>query len=554
MDAFEIRVHGIGDHDYYSALGRPEIEPRFGRSEVAKAPKPVGHPLKLVNWSRTSRGLSKGLLWYFAFPFTLVNTVGEMGRGERRLRFAVSTVGILLTISAAAWLIVFAETILKVVPLPGDDRLISQLISVLIPLGLAVTIIRRRPTEKIRSRWLNVVALAGFGVFVGIFQPAQFQYTGWLSRAGRFDAMTAVVLTTTVVTMLIAAVLITSRKGRAYMAAAALLLDIAMVAMHSVSSMLRMSLDWIATWLSPLPAGDAPTLQAEERSLMAYFDRAEIVSSRLDFVAVFSLVALIAFLIAAVSKLGLRFPRDKRERAEHLHNRVEKAPELLAGVLIVATILMAAGAALLVLSAEPLLTGGSRHWVIIFVNTLTAAMALLIILRHRLPAMRMVMGKSADIAGFWPVHGHPLAGGSYRQDALDAITRAVGTGHHVVLVGHSQGSIVCAWWTKLYPQGTIDLVTCGSPLKSLYATYFPGHFSNEFFTTVKTKSPQWTNFWRQTDPIATAVSSARNTELDDRPEVLGHSDYWTDPTQIKWVKERIAATLETNPASGGCMI
>lgn len=191
MGPIEIRVHGIGDHDDYSALGRPVVESLTARADVAWPPTLPSHPLKLVNWSRSSRGLSQGLLWYLAFPFTLANAAGNMGPADgvwvkRLLRAAVTAVGVLLSVAAAAWLIVFAETVLKVVPTPADPRAHARLISFGIPFALAATMVIRAKWRRQDVRrfvlWLNVVALVAFGTWVAATLPAQGPYTGWPSR------------------------------------------------------------------------------------------------------------------------------------------------------------------------------------------------------------------------------------------------------------------------------------------------------------------------------------------------------------------------------------
>jgi hypothetical protein len=68
----EVRVHGIGDHSTFSALGRPKykelVDSRVWSGQVPQLP---AHPLRLVNWSRANRKITRHLGWYLAFPFTL---------------------------------------------------------------------------------------------------------------------------------------------------------------------------------------------------------------------------------------------------------------------------------------------------------------------------------------------------------------------------------------------------------------------------------------------------------------------------------------------------
>lgn len=53
-----------------------------------------------------------------------------------------------------------------------------------------------------------------------------------------------------------------------------------------------------------------------------------------------------------------------------------------------------------------------------------------------------------DILGFWPVRLHPLAGRSYREQVAREFADLVdqNAANVVVLVGHSQGSVLVAGW------------------------------------------------------------------------------------------------------------
>ena len=95
--------------------------------------------------------------------------------------------------------------------------------------------------------------------------------------------------------------------------------------------------------------------------------------------------------------------------------------------------------------------------------------------------------------------------------------------------------VVCAWYmfSLRGPQPRITLFTCGSPLWSLYAAFFPTYFGRDFFQRVAANSArqEWFNYWRLTDPIATALPYAHDddvTELRSEP-LRGHSEYWRGP-------------------------
>ena len=92
-----------------------------------------------------------------------------------------------------------------------------------------------------------------------------------------------------------------------------------------------------------------------------------------------------------------------------------------------------------------------------------------------------VLGKLADVVGFWPAEHHVFAGISYRRrvvEELDTWMQTL-TRDGSVLVAHSQGSVIAAWALAQdrIPQRKVHLVTCGSPLDTLYATFFPAAFT-----------------------------------------------------------------------------
>ena len=114
----EMRVHGIGDHDIYSALGAPTYSGSDkSRVRIGKPQALPEHPLLLVNWSRASRSINRNVAWYLAFPFTLMNVAGYMGplriRDAYFLRLGIAFSGICITASMAIWGCVIVETILE---------------------------------------------------------------------------------------------------------------------------------------------------------------------------------------------------------------------------------------------------------------------------------------------------------------------------------------------------------------------------------------------------------------------------------------------------------
>ena len=163
----------------------------------------------------------------------------------------------------------------------------------------------------------------------------------------------------------------------------------------------------------------------------------------------------------------------------------------------------------------------------------------------------------ADIAGFWPREWHPLAGASYRHRVMKALTSTcalVPDERQLILVGHSQGSVIAYWYAARVDRSPkrLDLVTCGSPLQTLYAMAFPRWFAPARRAEVAARVRSWSNVWRATDPIASELAPAapdagspgiRNRQIADpadnrkKPKVgvRGHGDYWTDASHVQVV-------------------
>jgi hypothetical protein len=183
--------------------------------------------------------------------------------------------------------------------------------------------------------------------------------------------------------------------------------------------------------------------------------------------------------------------------------------------------------------------------------------------------LRRTFGSIADIAGFWAPDLHPLAGTSYRRALLAGIRQAINDllmdfpNLPIALVGHSQGSVVCAWfvrgghWTEQPTEGRTDrralkdnlhqtgntarsdriaLYTCGSPLSTLYQTFFPRYFDRAFFNKTVDMTYNgscWRNYWRKTDPIGSELPIKRpraNIDVTERSckETVGHREYWRE--------------------------
>lgn len=160
-----------------------------------------------------------------------------------------------------------------------------------------------------------------------------------------------------------------------------------------------------------------------------------------------------------------------------------------------------------------------------------------------------------DIVMFWPkaVHpwGVPWAGRRAVSDVSDRLAILTET-HEVVLWAHSQGTVIAvAALGTLTPKqrARIVLITCGSPLRTLYSQHFPGYWNQQTTTELASDLKAWENYFRETDFVGRRVSwkgeGPKDTLLDDpRKEdaanglraPLVHSAYWTDPTILEQIQ------------------
>ncbi|TMR95992.1 hypothetical protein [Nonomuraea basaltis] len=176
--------------------------------------------------------------------------------------------------------------------------------------------------------------------------------------------------------------------------------------------------------------------------------------------------------------------------------------------------------------------------------------------------LRRTIGILWDVSTFWPRAVHPLAPPCYTErvipELIARVGRLAGTDRdRVILSGHSQGSVIAA---ALVPQlnprlrRRVRLLTHGSPLRRLYAAFFPAYFGTPGLTAVRDAVP-WYNLYRLSDPLGGPVfrrvdplgagPGAKRIDADpvDRfcwdplrpgpgqplPEARWHSDYWLDP-------------------------
>lgn len=194
---------------------------------------------------------------------------------------------------------------------------------------------------------------------------------------------------------------------------------------------------------------------------------------------------------------------------------------------------------------------------------------------YRSPGLRRTVGILWDVGTFWPRAVHPLAPPCYTERVIpDLVDRvrwlAPGDDDVVILSAHSQGTIIAAALVlQLEPEQRqrVRLLTYGSPLRRVFARYFPAYFEPVVLRRVGQVLPalrltdhpdgtaatganwSWRNLYRPSDPIggpvfyAYAISVRDNGDVDwqlmdpaidpavgDRawPRTFGHSNYFRD--------------------------
>ncbi|MGW4795568.1 hypothetical protein ACWEPC_24440, partial [Nonomuraea sp. NPDC004297] len=201
--------------------------------------------------------------------------------------------------------------------------------------------------------------------------------------------------------------------------------------------------------------------------------------------------------------------------------------------------------------AGPLASAGS--WLMV-----AAVVTLVLVARrtYRDSRLRRTIGILWDISTFWPRAIHPLSPPCYTErvvpELMTRVGRLAGTDRdQVVLSGHSQGSvIVAALALQLSPEqrGRVRLLTHGSPLRRLYAPFFPAYFGGDGLSALRERVT-WSNLYRLSDPIGGPIfrrvdplAGGQRDAVDlfcwdphrpgpgePLPEARWHSDYWLDP-------------------------
>lgn len=603
----EIRVHGIGDHATYSALGRPKYKELVdSRVWIGQVPPLPAHPLRLVNWSRANRKITRHLGWYLAFPFTLLNVAGFMephDRSRHFMRAGIGVASVCLTLSMAAWLSVILETAWRVLTV-GDDRLTAVLLQGagpgLLILFIGYRMLAGRALVDKAGATISIVTIAALvGMIVFLHSKPASKSGAWIGGTREadpaIDAMSWIVGGTTAIVFLVALCLcvlaLWRKRNSAGLAGAAALLVVAVTLLHAAGSVLRRFADSVVTFVPSNHAapehvslGQAmknvllPTPDDFGRKVVARVpDALEIDLIPVFFVAMLALFAVVLWAELRGEEKRIDADESRREvgqgfkPASRIHVLVSSLPQRLAvplTVAILATPVLWALMCAAVVFVDPWFLAD----VLMVLQVAGAISVVLIVIRRPeelARRLRSVFGSVADIAGFWAPDLHPLAGASYRRALLSGIRQTLNDlvleypDSPIALVGHSQGSVACAWfvrgghWTEQPTEGQTDrhalkarmhqcagsprsdrvaLFTCGSPLATLYRTFFPRYFDDEFFERVSGmtyRGSWWRNYWRRTDPIGSTVQVKRptdNVDVTERidQETLGHGEYWRE--------------------------
>lgn len=343
--------------------------------------------------------------------------------------------------------------------------------------------------------------------------------------------------------------------------------------MHALAGSLRLAVEWIMSYADQFRVfgflDRDRGLRGSGTLLRGYDPDCTLTSGEwfpnsfigFALVAAFSLVvALVVVNLFGTHRAGLPGARTAVEFFKYSQRLVVSIPHKLALALLLAWILWISLTTFTIWSR---IHGSALTAALIVITAHTGAFLAVAFLFFN-GRMRQIGATAADIIGFWPVRWHPLAGRSYRPPVVEGINEELDSqeAHRTALVGHSQGSVISAWLLsqRSKPPGvTFHLVTCGSPLHSLYEMFFPAYINDDFYRNVAANVDSWTNFYRATDPIGTAFGRpelVKDVPLADPPEpdpettvampppkqLLNHSNYWTDKTQMALLEELLRTT------------
>ncbi len=542
----ELRIHGIGEHSTGDMFGRQDEVPVFSDGYRSDVRLFVNGVLKwrigFLNW-KVRRNVRSRLYWVITAPFTAINSAAFMqpdDKGPARLSRAIAVLsGLIATILVVLWLTVIAETVLRevddVVPLLGN-ALSYDIAASIILLGLLVFIWRPpsgthgyrrwfRPIEKegFRGRLLHTVIVLGLGgIFVlgpGLswftlseYLPSKGVSSSWVQlgvllqpygHAGFIDAASLLAMAisaTLVILSIVVASILRNGAARVPLVGSAMSSMLGLNLLLFFMAALRNAFHHLAVWCCKV---ENTYDDYHVRNVLPYQPKDTYYI--MDVIVIASFSALVSLVLPA---LFIRLAGANARNRIHVWCKFTRnlknwfTPFALTAVALHLFIL----SWILLKSQDGKFIGLNVFTYIIWV--LSAVVILFVIFQPSF--WRRTIGMGGDIMAFWPNRFHPLAAASYRPKILKEIIACVEKApsqKSIALVGHSQGSVLaaCVVGGKFIKplNRRVHLVTCGSPLATLYATFFPKHFNNDFFGRVALSSGEdWTNVWRDSDPIA----------------------------------------------------
>jgi len=157
--------------------------------------------------------------------------------------------------------------------------------------------------------------------------------------------------------------------------------------------------------------------------------------------------------------------------------------------------------------------------------------------------MGAILDIAGDIAFFLLPRTHPLSlkRNSVKQGALRRVELLIDhllkddSTSEVIVVAHSQGSVLAIQALGERPSTKVKLITMGSPIDSLYSRFLGWKRSGN------DPSP-WTNYYRLGDYIGGEITGIPNEIIERNQDPMrgGHIHYWSDSVIVAAVKNSIS--------------